>query len=178
MSAPAVKILLIYPPSRTQSHRSCPMGMLMLAAVLEKAGYQVHLLDANAANHRLTTERDRRDRRGNAARRHRDHAGDALGEGSVPAGFSFAAVRRQTDRRRTARHLAAGRTARQRLRRRGGGRRRADHRRGHRGRARPNADGVGQGPCLSRARRSNCSRTSLARRSPIWTRCPRRRDIW
>jgi len=32
------------------------MGMLMLAAVLEKAGYQVHLLDANAANHRLTTE--------------------------------------------------------------------------------------------------------------------------
>lgn len=56
MSVPAVKILLIYPPSRTQSHRSCPMGMLMLAAVLEKAGCQVHLLDANAANHRLTTD--------------------------------------------------------------------------------------------------------------------------
>jgi radical SAM superfamily enzyme YgiQ (UPF0313 family) len=32
------------------------MGMLMLAAVLEKAGHQVHLLDANAANHRLTSE--------------------------------------------------------------------------------------------------------------------------
>jgi radical SAM superfamily enzyme YgiQ (UPF0313 family) len=30
--------------------------MLMLAAVLEKAGHQVHLLDANAANHRLTTD--------------------------------------------------------------------------------------------------------------------------
>jgi anaerobic magnesium-protoporphyrin IX monomethyl ester cyclase len=49
------QILLIYPPSRTQSHHSCPMGMLMLAAVLEKAGYRVHLLDANAANCRLTT---------------------------------------------------------------------------------------------------------------------------
>ena len=56
MSTAAVKILLIYPPSRTQSHRSCPMGMLMLAAVLERAGYQVCLLDANAANHRLTNE--------------------------------------------------------------------------------------------------------------------------
>jgi anaerobic magnesium-protoporphyrin IX monomethyl ester cyclase len=31
------------------------MGLLMLAAVLEKAGYQVHLLDANAANRRLTS---------------------------------------------------------------------------------------------------------------------------
>jgi radical SAM superfamily enzyme YgiQ (UPF0313 family) len=30
--------------------------MLMLAAVLEKAGYQVRLLDANAGNHRLTAE--------------------------------------------------------------------------------------------------------------------------
>jgi anaerobic magnesium-protoporphyrin IX monomethyl ester cyclase len=56
MSASAVKILLIYPPSRTQSHRSCPMGMMMLAAVLEKAGHEVHLVDANAANRRLTTE--------------------------------------------------------------------------------------------------------------------------
>ncbi len=56
MSAPAAKILLIYPPSRTQSHYSCPMGLLMLGAVLEKAGYQVHLLDANAARRRLTTE--------------------------------------------------------------------------------------------------------------------------
>jgi anaerobic magnesium-protoporphyrin IX monomethyl ester cyclase len=56
MSAPAVKILLIYPPSRTQSHFSCPMGLLMLAAVLEKAGHEIHLLDANAANHRLSTE--------------------------------------------------------------------------------------------------------------------------
>jgi radical SAM superfamily enzyme YgiQ (UPF0313 family) len=56
MSAPTVEILLVYPPSRTQSHRGCPMGMMMLAAVLEQAGHQVHLLDANAAHHRLTTE--------------------------------------------------------------------------------------------------------------------------
>jgi anaerobic magnesium-protoporphyrin IX monomethyl ester cyclase len=56
MSAPAAKILLVYPPSRTQSHRSCPMGMLMLAAVLEKAGYEVHLLDANAANRRMSSD--------------------------------------------------------------------------------------------------------------------------
>ena len=55
MSSKPAKILLIYPPSRTQSHFSCPMGMLMLAAVLEKAGHKVHLLDANAANRRLTT---------------------------------------------------------------------------------------------------------------------------
>lgn len=55
MPTPPAKILLIYPPSRTQNHRSCPMGLLMLAAVLEKAGYQVHLLDANAADRRLTT---------------------------------------------------------------------------------------------------------------------------
>jgi radical SAM superfamily enzyme YgiQ (UPF0313 family) len=32
------------------------MGLMMLAAVLEKAGHQVHLLDANAANRRLDTE--------------------------------------------------------------------------------------------------------------------------
>jgi anaerobic magnesium-protoporphyrin IX monomethyl ester cyclase len=56
MSAPSAKILLVYPPSHTQSHRGCPMGMLMLAAVLQRAGHQVHLLDANAANHRLSTE--------------------------------------------------------------------------------------------------------------------------
>ncbi len=55
MSARSARILLIYPPSRTQSHLSCPMGLLMLAAVLEKAGHQVHLLDANAANRRLTS---------------------------------------------------------------------------------------------------------------------------
>ena len=49
------KILLIYPPSRTQCHFSCPMGMLMLAAVLEQAGYEVHLLDANAARRQRTS---------------------------------------------------------------------------------------------------------------------------
>jgi hypothetical protein len=30
------------------------MGLLMLAAVLEKAGHQVHLLDANTAARRLS----------------------------------------------------------------------------------------------------------------------------
>lgn len=56
MPVTPVKVLLIYPPSRTQSHHGCPMGMMMLAAVLEGAGHQVHLLDANAANRRRTTE--------------------------------------------------------------------------------------------------------------------------
>lgn len=55
MSNLSVKILLIYPPSRTQSHTSCPMGMLMLAAVLERAGHDVHLLDANAARRQLNS---------------------------------------------------------------------------------------------------------------------------
>ena len=50
------RILLVYPPSRTQSHFSCPMGLLMLAAVLEKTGYEVRLLDANAAARRLGAE--------------------------------------------------------------------------------------------------------------------------
>jgi len=54
MTTEPARILLVYPPSRTQSHFSCPMGMLMLAAVLEKAGYCVRLLDANAARRRLT----------------------------------------------------------------------------------------------------------------------------
>ena len=55
MPNPAVKILLIYPPSRTQSHASCPAGIMMLAAVLEPAGYSVELIDANAANRKLST---------------------------------------------------------------------------------------------------------------------------
>lgn len=42
-----IRVLLIYPPS-TQGHEDCPMGMLMLAAVLEKAGFEIHLLDACA----------------------------------------------------------------------------------------------------------------------------------
>lgn len=52
MPAACTRVLLVYPPSRTQSHRSCPLGLLMLAAVLEKAGFQVRLLDANAAGRR------------------------------------------------------------------------------------------------------------------------------
>ena len=42
------RILLIYPPSRFQSHGSCPAALTMLGAVLERAGYEVHVLDANA----------------------------------------------------------------------------------------------------------------------------------
>lgn len=49
MSSAPSRILLVYPPSRTQSHYSCPMGLMMLAAVLEKEGHEVRLLDANAA---------------------------------------------------------------------------------------------------------------------------------
>lgn len=56
MSDPAARLLLVYPPSRTQSHHSCPMALSMLAAVLENAGHRVHLLDANAANRRRTTD--------------------------------------------------------------------------------------------------------------------------
>lgn len=54
-NAPCRRILLIYPPSRTQSHYSCPMGLLMLGGVLEQAGYAVTLLDANAVARRLST---------------------------------------------------------------------------------------------------------------------------
>ena len=56
MPSNATRILLIYPPSRTQSHFGCPMGMMMLAAVLERAGNEVRLLDANAVGRRLSTD--------------------------------------------------------------------------------------------------------------------------
>jgi anaerobic magnesium-protoporphyrin IX monomethyl ester cyclase len=49
------KILLVYPPSKTQFHQSCPMGIQLLAAVLEKEGHQVILLDANAARAKLSS---------------------------------------------------------------------------------------------------------------------------
>jgi anaerobic magnesium-protoporphyrin IX monomethyl ester cyclase len=55
MSSTSPRILLIYPSSRTQSHHSCPMGILMLGAVLEKAGYPVRLLDANAVCNRRSS---------------------------------------------------------------------------------------------------------------------------
>lgn len=55
MSTPHARMLLVYPPSRTQTHSSCPAGIMMLGAVLEKAGYEVHLLDTNAANARLSS---------------------------------------------------------------------------------------------------------------------------
>lgn len=52
----SARILLIYPPSRTQSHSSCPSGILMVAAVLEQAGHEVHILDANAALAKKSSE--------------------------------------------------------------------------------------------------------------------------
>ena len=55
-SAHRARVLLIYPPSRTQNHLSCPMGILMIAAVLEQAGHQVTLLDANAARNKRSAE--------------------------------------------------------------------------------------------------------------------------
>ena len=50
------KVLLVYPPSRTQAHDSCPLGLLMLGAVLERAGHDVRILDANAVYHRRSSE--------------------------------------------------------------------------------------------------------------------------
>ncbi len=44
------RIVLLYPPSETQNHISCPTGLLMLAAILEPQEYDVHLMDACAAN--------------------------------------------------------------------------------------------------------------------------------
>jgi radical SAM superfamily enzyme YgiQ (UPF0313 family) len=46
------RVLLIYPPSRSQSHGSCPAALTMLAAALEQAGHEVSLLDANACANR------------------------------------------------------------------------------------------------------------------------------
>jgi anaerobic magnesium-protoporphyrin IX monomethyl ester cyclase len=51
-----LRILLVYPPSRTQFHATCPIGLLMLGAVLEEAGHEVHVLDANAVRMRLSSE--------------------------------------------------------------------------------------------------------------------------
>ncbi len=50
------RVLLIYPPSRTQNHESCPAALTMLAAVLERDGCDVRLLDANAAARKLDSE--------------------------------------------------------------------------------------------------------------------------
>jgi hypothetical protein len=44
MATLPTRVLLVYPPSRTQSHHGCPAGILMLAAVLDKAGYKAHVL--------------------------------------------------------------------------------------------------------------------------------------
>jgi anaerobic magnesium-protoporphyrin IX monomethyl ester cyclase len=55
MKGNTIRTLLIYPPSN-QTHQSCPMGLLMLAAVLEKAGIDVHILDACASQKRRSME--------------------------------------------------------------------------------------------------------------------------
>lgn len=52
----ASKVLLVYPPSRTQEHESCPGALTMLGAVLEQNGHSVRLLDANATARKLTSE--------------------------------------------------------------------------------------------------------------------------
>jgi radical SAM superfamily enzyme YgiQ (UPF0313 family) len=56
MTKTGIRVLLIYPPSRTQSHSTCPMGPLMIGAVLEQAGHEVHVVDANAIDRRRTSE--------------------------------------------------------------------------------------------------------------------------
>jgi len=56
MSQQHGRVVLLYPPSRTQNHHSCPTGLLMLAAVLEPQGYEVHLLDACAAAKKRDTD--------------------------------------------------------------------------------------------------------------------------
>ncbi len=50
------RLLLVYPPSRTQNHYTPPLALTILAAVLENAGHHVHLLDANAVARRRTSE--------------------------------------------------------------------------------------------------------------------------
>jgi len=56
MQTQSNRVLLLYPPSKFQRHSNCPMGILMLAAVLEKHGFDVHILDANASRNKLTQE--------------------------------------------------------------------------------------------------------------------------
>ncbi len=55
-AANRLRVMLVYPPSRTQLHYSCPVGLLMLGAVLEQAGHEVHILDANAVFRRRSSE--------------------------------------------------------------------------------------------------------------------------
>ncbi len=40
----ASKVLLVYPPSRTQEHESCPGALTMLGAVLEQNGFFLMLM--------------------------------------------------------------------------------------------------------------------------------------
>ncbi len=56
MKFASARVLLVYPPSRTQLHFQCPSGLLMLGAELENAGHEVFLLDANAALNRRNSE--------------------------------------------------------------------------------------------------------------------------
>jgi|GEM_PF-479746 len=53
MTANGLRVLLVYPPSRTQAHETFPLGLLQVAAVLEKAGHEVRVLDSNAVRRRL-----------------------------------------------------------------------------------------------------------------------------
>jgi radical SAM superfamily enzyme YgiQ (UPF0313 family) len=51
-----LRVLLLYPPSRTQVHSAYPLGITVLGAALEQAGHDVRLIDANAACRPRTTE--------------------------------------------------------------------------------------------------------------------------
>ena len=51
-----LRVLLVYPPSRTQVHSAYPLGVTVLAGVLERAGHTVKIIDANAARRRRSTE--------------------------------------------------------------------------------------------------------------------------
>jgi anaerobic magnesium-protoporphyrin IX monomethyl ester cyclase len=51
-----LRVMLVYPPSRTQVHSAYPLGITTLAGVLERAGHDVCVVDANAARRRRTTE--------------------------------------------------------------------------------------------------------------------------
>lgn len=56
MAAGRLRVMLVYPPSRTQVHSAYPLGVTVLAGVLERAGHDVRIVDANAARKRRTTE--------------------------------------------------------------------------------------------------------------------------
>jgi radical SAM superfamily enzyme YgiQ (UPF0313 family) len=55
-AAGRLRVMLVYPPSQTQVHSAYPLGITVLAGVLQRAGHEVRIIDANAARRRRTTE--------------------------------------------------------------------------------------------------------------------------